>query len=56
MNLNVAVSLISNFSTVVGLFTLSAGLPKPDLKGQAPARNKKVLVYGGTSSLGSLSV
>jgi NADPH:quinone reductase-like Zn-dependent oxidoreductase len=56
MDLNVAVSLIGNLSTVVGLFTLSAGLEKPDLKGQAPARNKKVLVYGGTSSFGSLSV
>jgi NADPH:quinone reductase-like Zn-dependent oxidoreductase len=56
MNLNVAVSLIGNLSTVVGLFTLSAGLEKPDLKAQAPARNKKVLVYGGTSSLGSLPV
>jgi NADPH:quinone reductase-like Zn-dependent oxidoreductase len=56
MDLSLAVSLIGNLSTVVGLFTLSAGLEKPDLVGQAPARNRTVLVYGGTSSFGSLSV
>ncbi|KAJ6190685.1 hypothetical protein N7519_000706 [Penicillium mononematosum] len=44
MDLSVAVSLIGNLSTVVGLFTLSAGLEKPDLS------------MGGTSSFGSLSV
>ncbi|KAL4887850.1 chaperonin 10-like protein [Aspergillus ambiguus] len=56
IDLNIPVSLIGNLSTVVGLFTLSAGLGRPDLEGQGSAKDYKVLVYGGTSSVGSLSV
>jgi NADPH:quinone reductase-like Zn-dependent oxidoreductase len=49
-------SLTGNLSTVVGLFTGRAGLEKASLDGSAAAKGKKVLVYGGTSSVGSLAV
>lgn len=56
IELNVPVSLVGNLGTVVGLFTLSAGLEKPDPEAQVPSKDSKILVYGGTSSFGSLSV
>ncbi|KAF7585459.1 hypothetical protein BBP40_010881 [Aspergillus hancockii] len=56
IELNVPVSLIGNLGTVVGLFTLSARLEKPNGEFQAPSREVKVLIYGGTSNVGSLSV
>ncbi|KAA8650329.1 hypothetical protein EYZ11_012684 [Aspergillus tanneri] len=56
VDLTVPVTLIGNLSTAVGLFNASVGLERPDPNGQAPARGKKVLIYGGTSSFGSLSV
>jgi NADPH:quinone reductase-like Zn-dependent oxidoreductase len=49
-------SLTGNLSTVVGLFTGRAGLDKPSFHSPASAKGKKVLVYGGSSSFGSLSV
>jgi NADPH:quinone reductase-like Zn-dependent oxidoreductase len=53
----VAASLTGNLSTVVGLFNGAAGLDKPDFDAPVPTKSKgKVLVYGGSSSLGSLSV
>lgn len=55
-DISVPVSLTGNLSTVVGLFTGSAGLEKPDFNSSPPARGKKVLIYGGTSSFGSLAV
>ncbi|KAF4900594.1 Dehydrogenase azaJ [Colletotrichum fructicola] len=50
------VGLIGNFSTVIGLFNEHLGLHKPDVHSKAPPNGKKILVYGGTSSFGSLSV
>ncbi|WYZ38300.1 hypothetical protein EsH8_III_000214 [Colletotrichum jinshuiense] len=55
-DLNIPVGLIGNFGTVVGLFYLRLGLGKPDPLGKAPSTGKKVLIYGGTSSFGSLAV
>jgi len=50
-------SLTGNLSTVVALFTATAGLDKPDLDAPAPTGSKgKVLIYGGSSSFGSLAV
>lgn len=49
-------SLTGNLPTVVGLFTGSAGLDKPSFDGSASGKGKKVLIYGGSSSFGSLSV
>lgn len=49
-------SLMMNLTCVVGLFTGRVGLDKPSLDGSAPAKGQKVLVYGGSSSYGGLSV
>lgn len=49
-------SLTGNLGSVIGLFTANAGLDKPSLDGFAAAKNSKVLIYGGSSSFGSLSV
>jgi NADPH:quinone reductase-like Zn-dependent oxidoreductase len=48
-------SIILNFRTAAGVLTATAGLDMPGT-GQVPAKGKKVLVYGGTSSLGSLAI
>jgi NADPH:quinone reductase-like Zn-dependent oxidoreductase len=58
VELDIPVSLVGNLGTVVGLFTLNAGLEKPDPEFQLPCKDKaaKILVYGGTSNFGSLSV
>ena len=45
-----------NLTCVVGLFTGRLGLDRPPLVGTAEAKKKKVLLYGGSSSFGSLSV
>lgn len=52
----VAASVVMNIATVVGMYTGRIGLDKPSLEGSAAAKNKKVLIYGGSSSFGSLSV
>ena len=52
----VPASLTGNLSTVVGIFTGRAGLEKPSLDGSASKKGKKVLIYGGSSSVGTLSV
>ena len=52
----VPASLMMNLTCVVGLFTGRVGLDKPSLDGSAPAKGLKVLVYGGSSSFGGLSV
>lgn len=50
-------SIMMNLTCVVGLFTGRVGLDKPSLDGSKPtAKSTKVLVYGGSSSFGSLSV
>ncbi|KAF2470817.1 alcohol dehydrogenase GroES-like domain-containing protein [Lindgomyces ingoldianus] len=49
-------SLLGNLPTIVALFTGRAGLDKPSFDGPVSAKDKKVLVYGGSSSFGSLSV
>jgi len=49
-------SLMMNLTCVVGLFTGRLGLDKPSLDASAPAKSLKVLVYGGSSSFGGLSV
>ena len=56
VNVEISASLTGNLPTIVGLFTGRAGLEKPNLDGRAVVRNKKILIYGGSSSVGSLSV
>jgi NADPH:quinone reductase-like Zn-dependent oxidoreductase len=52
----VVVSLMMNAVSVVGLLSGRLGFERASLEGTAPARGKKVLVYGGSSSFGGLSV
>jgi NADPH:quinone reductase-like Zn-dependent oxidoreductase len=49
-------SLMMNLTCVVGLFTGRLGLDKPNLESLAPAKSLKILVYGGSSSFGGLSI
>ncbi|KAJ5815013.1 chaperonin 10-like protein [Penicillium riverlandense] len=49
-------SLMMNLTCVVGLFTGRVGLDKPSLDGSTPVKGLKVLVYGGSSSFGGLSL
>ncbi|KAH7391572.1 alcohol dehydrogenase GroES-like domain-containing protein [Cadophora sp. MPI-SDFR-AT-0126] len=56
VDIEIPVSFTGNLPTVVGLFTGRAGLEKPNLEGSATPKNKKVLIYGGSSSVGSLAI
>lgn len=56
IDIAIPTSVALNLTTVVALFTGRAGLNKPSFDGSASAKGKKVLVYGGSSSFGSLSV
>lgn len=56
VDLREAASLIGNLTTTIGCFNVRAGLERPSLNDKAPTRNKRILVYGGSSSVGSLSV
>ncbi|KAH6694289.1 alcohol dehydrogenase GroES-like domain-containing protein [Leptodontidium sp. MPI-SDFR-AT-0119] len=56
VDVDVVASLTGNLPTVVGIFTGRLGLGKPSLEGSATVKDKKVLVYGGSSSVGSLAV
>ena len=49
-------SLMMNLTCVVGLFTGRAGLERPHLKESGSHRDGRVLIYGGSSSFGSLSI
>lgn len=50
-----AASVIANIATVVGALTARGGLDKASL-GRVSAKGKKILVYGGSSNLGSLAI
>ncbi|WYZ34270.1 hypothetical protein EsH8_I_000546 [Colletotrichum jinshuiense] len=56
VDISLPVGLIGNLTTVVAVFTEALGLTRPDPLGNAASQGKKVLVYGGTSSFGSLAV
>jgi NADPH:quinone reductase-like Zn-dependent oxidoreductase len=56
VDLPMAVSCIGNLGAVVGLLGGRAGIPRPALDRSTPSSGKAVLVYGGTSSFGSLAV
>ncbi|KAJ4299658.1 hypothetical protein N0V90_004904 [Kalmusia sp. IMI 367209] len=56
VDLAVPASLMMNLTCVVGLFTGRLGLRRPSMDGVAEPRSVKVLVYGGSSSFGGLSV
>jgi NADPH:quinone reductase-like Zn-dependent oxidoreductase len=57
IDIAIPASLTGNLATIVALYTGTAGLDKPDLDAPPPTGSKgKVLIYGGSSSVGSLSV
>ncbi|KAK0099703.1 hypothetical protein ONS95_013404 [Cadophora gregata] len=57
MDLAVPASLMMNLTSVVGMFGGKIGLDKPSLDGSTPAKTDvKVLIYGGSSNFGGLSV
>lgn len=47
---------ISNITTVVPALSIKAGLDRPSTKPNPANKDKKVLIYGGTTQLGRLSV
>lgn len=50
-------SLMMNLACLVGLFSGRLGLDRPNLDGStAPFNGQKILIYGGSSSFGGLSV
>jgi len=51
-----AAATVSNLATVVGALTLAIGLEKPSLTSPASSKGKKLLVYGGSSSVGGLAI
>ncbi|EXK24097.1 hypothetical protein FOMG_19163 [Fusarium oxysporum f. sp. melonis 26406] len=56
VDLAVPVSLVGNLTTVVGMISATAGVPKPDIESETAYIGKKILIYGGTSNLGSLAI
>lgn len=56
VDIKIPASLVANLSTVVSLFNGRAGFDRPDLNKNVSANGKKVLVYGGSSSSGSLFI
>ena len=56
MDLAIPASLMMNLTCVAGLFSGRLGLEKPPPNAPAPAKGKKILIYGGSSSFGGLSV
>ncbi|KAF5581028.1 zinc-binding alcohol dehydrogenase domain-containing protein [Fusarium pseudocircinatum] len=56
VDLAVPVSMNGNLTTVVGMISATAGVPKPDIENEVASTGKKILIYGGTSNLGSLAV
>jgi NADPH:quinone reductase-like Zn-dependent oxidoreductase len=56
VDLAIPVSMIGNLTTVVGMLSATAGVPKPNIEGEKIPIGKKILIYGGTSNLGSLAI
>ncbi|KAH7112594.1 chaperonin 10-like protein [Dactylonectria estremocensis] len=54
--IDTAVRLVGNLPTVPALFNATLKLSRPDPGKTAQPQGKRILVYGGTSSIGSLSV
>lgn len=55
-SLEAAAATVSNLATVVGALTVTMGLDKPSLSERAASKGKKLLVYGGSSSVGGLAI
>lgn len=55
VSLDDASAVISNLMTTVGALNIAMGMERPPLEGTAPKRREKILIYGGSSVLGSLA-
>ncbi|KAI9774077.1 MAG: hypothetical protein M1840_005170 [Geoglossum simile] len=52
-----AAATVANLKTIVGALAVYMGLDRPDLDiGRKPLNGKRVLVYGGTSSVGGFAI
>lgn len=49
-------SIITNLATVCSALTVFMGLDRPALAGTAERKGKKILVYGGSGSVGGLAI
>lgn len=56
VDFSIPASLMMNLTCVVGQFSGRLGLDRPPMSGKAEPKSKKVLLYGGSTSFGSLSV
>jgi len=55
-NVEAAANVILNLETVVGILTHTLGLDHPNLDKPVTSKGKKLLIYGGSSSVGSLCI
>jgi NADPH:quinone reductase-like Zn-dependent oxidoreductase len=55
-DLEKAASGLTNFLAVVAILNIKLGMGLPSLNGPPPKNGKKLLVYGGSSSVGSLAI
>jgi len=55
-NIEAAVNVILNLETVIGILTNTLGLDHPNLDKPITSKGKKLLIYGGSSSVGSLCI
>lgn len=56
VSVDAATSVILNLSTVLGALSLIGGLEKPSIDDSPSKKNERVLIYGGSSSIGSLAI
>lgn len=56
IDIAIPATLIPNLSSVVALFNVRAGLDRPNFDGPVSIKDKKILIYGGSSNFGTLSV
>ncbi|KAH8722612.1 chaperonin 10-like protein [Phaeosphaeriaceae sp. PMI808] len=55
-SLHEASATILNLAAVVSALSIHLGLDRPPLSGAATPKNKKILIYGGSSSCGGLAI
>ncbi|KAF2742515.1 GroES-like protein [Sporormia fimetaria CBS 119925] len=56
VSLHAASAIILNLSCIVSALSIHFGLDRPPLTGTPTPKNKKILIYGGSSSTGGLAV
>ena len=56
VSFHAASSTISNLASVVSALSIYVGLDQPPISGIAKPKNKKILIYGGSSSCGGFAI